>query len=53
MPAEPQEPEPLPYLREQPWAFDIALEVELNGTVVARAQTRATCTGRSPSRSPT
>jgi fumarylacetoacetase len=35
-----QEPEPLPYLREQPWAFDIPLEVELNGTVVARSNTR-------------
>ena len=29
--AAPQEPEPLPYLREEPWAFDIPLEVELNG----------------------
>jgi fumarylacetoacetase len=38
--AEPQEPEPLPYLRERPWAFDIPLEVELNGTVVARSNTR-------------
>jgi fumarylacetoacetase len=35
-----QEPEPLPYLREQPWAFDIPLEVELNATVVARSNTR-------------
>ena len=38
--AEPQEPEPLPYLREEPWAFDIPLEVELNGTVVARSNSR-------------
>jgi fumarylacetoacetase len=38
--AAPQEPEPLPYLREEPWAFDIPLEVELNGTVVARSNTR-------------
>ncbi|MGH2716806.1 MAG: fumarylacetoacetase, partial [Thermoleophilaceae bacterium] len=38
--AEPQEPEPLPYLREEPWAYDIPLEVELNGTVVARSNTR-------------
>jgi fumarylacetoacetase len=38
--AEPQEPQPLPYLREQPWAYDIALEVELNGTVVARTNAR-------------
>ncbi len=37
---EPQEPEPLPYLHEPPWAFDIPLEVELNGTVVARSNTR-------------
>ena len=35
-----QDPEPLPYLREAPWAFDIDLEVELNGTVVARTNTR-------------
>ena len=38
--AGPQQPEPLPYLREQPWAFDIPLEVELNGTVVSRSNTR-------------
>ena len=38
--AERQEPEPLPYLREQPWAFDIPLEVELNGTVIAHSNTR-------------
>jgi fumarylacetoacetase len=31
----PQDPEPLPYLREPPWAFDLALEIELNGHVVA------------------
>jgi fumarylacetoacetase len=35
-PTAPQEPAPLPYLREEPWAYDIALEVELNGTVIAR-----------------
>jgi fumarylacetoacetase len=35
----PQEPEPLPYLREEPWAYDIALEVELNGSVIARTNT--------------
>jgi fumarylacetoacetase len=38
--AAPQEPEPLPYLREAPWAYDIALEVELNDTVIARTNTR-------------
>jgi len=36
----PQEPEPLPYLREEPWAFDVALEVDLNGETVARTSTR-------------
>jgi fumarylacetoacetase len=35
-----QDPEPLPYLREPPWAFDIDLEVEVNGAVVARSNTR-------------
>jgi len=38
--APPQEPEPLPYLREDPWAFDIPLEVELNGHVVSRSNAR-------------
>jgi fumarylacetoacetase len=38
--APPQEPEPLPYLREPPWALDIGLEVELNGAVVARGNAR-------------
>jgi fumarylacetoacetase len=37
---EPQEPEPLPYLREEPWGYDIPLEVDLNGTVIARSNTR-------------
>jgi fumarylacetoacetase len=40
VPRDPQEPEPLPYLSEEPWAFDIPLEVELNGTVIARSNTR-------------
>jgi fumarylacetoacetase len=35
-----QEPEPLAYLREEPWAFDVALEVELNGTRVAQTSGR-------------
>jgi fumarylacetoacetase len=39
VPAEPQEPEPLAYLREEPWAFHIPLEVELNGAVIARSNT--------------
>jgi fumarylacetoacetase len=33
---EPQDPPPLPYLREEPWAFDLPLELELNGTVISR-----------------
>jgi fumarylacetoacetase len=37
---EPQEPAPLPYLAEDPWAYDIALTVELNGSVIARSNTR-------------
>jgi fumarylacetoacetase len=40
VPAPAQEPEPLPYLREEPWAYDLPLEIELNGTVVARSNTR-------------
>ena len=35
-----QEPTPLEYLRCEPFAFDIPLEVELNGTVVSRANAR-------------
>ena len=35
-----QEPEPLPYLREEPWALDLDLEVELDGAVVARTNAR-------------
>jgi fumarylacetoacetase len=39
--APPQDPEPLAYLRtEGEWALDIALEVELNGTVVSRTNAR-------------
>jgi fumarylacetoacetase len=40
VPAPEQQPAPLPYLREQPWALDLALEVELNGAVVARSNAR-------------
>ena len=37
-----QEPEPLPHLRaEGDWAFDLPLEVELNGTVISRGNARA------------
>jgi fumarylacetoacetase len=35
-----QEPEPLEYLREDPWALDLDLEIELNGTVIARTSAR-------------
>ena len=40
VPVEPQEPEPLPYLREPAWAYDLPLEIELNGAVVARSNAR-------------
>ena len=40
VPGEPQEPGPLPYLAEDPWAFDVPLEVELNGAVIARTNAR-------------
>jgi fumarylacetoacetase len=32
---EPQDPPPLPYLDEPAWAFDLPLELELNGTTIA------------------
>jgi fumarylacetoacetase len=35
-----QDPQPLLYLREEPWAFDLDLEVELNGAVVAATSAR-------------
>ena len=36
-----QDPEPLPYLRvEGDWALDVALEVELSGSVVSRTNAR-------------
>ena len=35
-----QEPEPAAYLREDPWALDIALEIELNGAPIARTNAR-------------
>jgi fumarylacetoacetase len=40
VPAAAQEPEPLPYLREDPWALDLDLEVELNGATIARTNAR-------------
>ena len=42
VPAPEQDPEPLPHLRvEGDWAFDVPLEVELNGTVVSRGNARS------------
>jgi fumarylacetoacetase len=35
-----QEPEPLEYLRGKSFAYDLPLEVELNGTVIARTNAR-------------
>jgi fumarylacetoacetase len=40
VPAPAQEPPPLPYLREVPWAYDVELEVEFGGAVVARSNAR-------------
>jgi fumarylacetoacetase len=40
VPAPAQEPEPLPYLREDPWVLDLDLEVELNGATIARTNAR-------------
>jgi fumarylacetoacetase len=40
VPLPPQQPPPLDYLRAEPWAYDLALEVKLNGTVVSRTSTR-------------
>jgi fumarylacetoacetase len=40
VPAAAQDPEPLPYLREDPWALDLDLEVELNGATIARTNAR-------------
>jgi fumarylacetoacetase len=40
VPAPAQDPEPVTYLREEPWAYDLALELELAGTVLARTNAR-------------
>ena len=41
VPAPPQDPEPLEYLRTQgDWALDLELEFELNGTIVSRTNAR-------------
>jgi fumarylacetoacetase len=39
-PFTPQEPEPEAYLREEPWALDVALEIELGGEAIARTNAR-------------
>jgi fumarylacetoacetase len=40
VPAPAQDPEPLAYLREAPWALDLDLEVELNGATIVRTNAR-------------
>jgi fumarylacetoacetase len=40
VPAPAPDPEPLAYLREEPWALDLDLEVELNGTTISRTSAR-------------
>jgi fumarylacetoacetase len=40
VPGEPQEPPPLDYLRIEPFAFDVPLEIELNGEVISRTNAR-------------
>jgi fumarylacetoacetase len=40
VPAPPQDPEPLDYLRTEPWAYDIDLEVVLNGETISSTNTR-------------
>jgi fumarylacetoacetase len=40
VPAATQEPEPLRYLREEPWALDLDLAVDLNGATIARTNAR-------------
>ncbi len=35
-----QQPAPLPYLREEPWAFDLPLELALDGETIARTNAR-------------
>jgi fumarylacetoacetase len=40
VPGEPQDPPPLDYLRTNPWALDIDLEVRLNGETISRTNAR-------------
>ena len=37
---EPQEPAPLPYLREAPWGYDVDVALELDGEEIARSNAR-------------
>src|SRR4051812_43238075 len=39
-PATAQEPAPMAYLREEPWALDVALEIVLDGETIARTNAR-------------
>ena len=40
VPGQPQDPPPLDYLRSDPWALDIELEVRLNGQRISRTNAR-------------
>jgi fumarylacetoacetase len=40
VPLPPQEPTPLDYLATDPWAYDLELEIELNGETISRTNAR-------------
>jgi fumarylacetoacetase len=40
VPGEQQDPEPLPHLRNEPFAYDLPLELELNGAVISHPNAR-------------
>jgi len=40
VPLPPQEPPPLDYLAVDPWAYDLELEIELNGETISRTNAR-------------
>jgi fumarylacetoacetase len=40
VPLPPQEPAPLDYLATDPWAYDLELEIELNGETISRTNAR-------------
>jgi fumarylacetoacetase len=50
VPREPQDPPPLPYLEEEPWAFDLDLEVGLRSAAMAAAREPAAVIARSSAR---